>query len=519
MADNDNRTNELIGCKSIGIRISELTKPRISEIPGTDGVRSLSSGSKWGEPVATNPELGGVTSSLGDIGKTVGESIARRVDDLKVAKPEPEVTPVLPPVPPPDGWREPPGFDEYTIWKEKERKEAEEAEKEARQLEAKLLAAEPVRPGNLSLLGPVVDLGEVLEEPEYGQLPETSEFERIAIRNREDQAVVAISGTANNEIHPELGDQQPVVPPGRDGVIEVLAAKPDQDEATSAAYLKPRHLAFVKEKPDGTMEITSAYRQDGAVVTGNGTEIRLDPTTHSLEMLSQHNGYLCKRVVLDAQLSKITLFNDDKSVDINGNLGTITLYGQDHRPSLVLDGGSGCFQVLYGGMKLFELSEKERGFVLFAENGKPAVRADRKKGDITLMGADLAEYFPARTEIEPGSVVVFRRGFAEPSEKQYDRRVAGVISGANGLKAGVLLDPGQTGREVKRIPVAVAGRVYCKANNSNGRISTGDLLVSSDVRGDAMRIGASVAPGAVFGKALSTVSRKTGMVLVLIGMH
>ncbi|WP_201365212.1 hypothetical protein [Dictyobacter formicarum] len=54
-------------------------------------------------------------------------------------------------------------------------------------------------------------------------------------------------------------------------------------------------------------------------------------------------------------------------------------------------------------------------------------------GDITLTNADFAEDFEITCleEVEPGTVMVLNQeGVLEPSRQAYDKRVAGVISGA-----------------------------------------------------------------------------------------
>src|SRR5439155_516266 len=63
--------------------------------------------------------------------------------------------------------------------------------------------------------------------------------------------------------------------------------------------------------------------------------------------------------------------------------------------------------------------------------------------DIQFAGADCAENFEAAgtEKIEPGTVVVVADdGKMEACEAEYDKRVAGVVSGAEGVRAGVLLN-------------------------------------------------------------------------------
>ncbi|MCH8148095.1 MAG: hypothetical protein IH987_08915, partial [Planctomycetes bacterium] len=108
-------------------------------------------------------------------------------------------------------------------------------------------------------------------------------------------------------------------------------------------------------------------------------------------------------------------------------------------------------------------------------------------------GSDLSEQFdidgPTGT-VKPGAVVSIdpkQPGKLLVSSKAYDRRVAGIISGAGGVKPGMLM--GQAGSVADGDhPVALSGRVYCWADASNGPIQPGDLLTASDTLGHAMKV-------------------------------
>ena len=104
------------------------------------------------------------------------------------------------------------------------------------------------------------------------------------------------------------------------------------------------------------------------------------------------------------------------------------------------------------------------------------------------------------------------------SERPYDHRVAGIVSGANGVKPGLtlhqegVLDGGQN--------VALSGRVYVLADAANGPIQPGDLLTTSSAPGHAMKVtDHAKAQGAVIGKAMSSLEEGTGMVLVLVTLQ
>ncbi len=138
-------------------------------------------------------------------------------------------------------------------------------------------------------------------------------------------------------------------------------------------------------------------------------------------------------------------------------------------------------------------------------------------------GADLAEPFPmvATDEIHPGSVLVIDRqnpGQLKLSDQAYDGRVAGVVSGANGINPGIQMS--QQGLLEGGKNVALTGRVYVQADASNGAIEPGDLLTTSCLPGHAMKVTDHArAQGAILGKAMTGLSEGKGMVLVLVTLQ
>ncbi len=140
-------------------------------------------------------------------------------------------------------------------------------------------------------------------------------------------------------------------------------------------------------------------------------------------------------------------------------------------------------------------------------------------------GADLSENFdvsPAGREIRPGMVVSInpdQPGELMVSHQAYDRKVAGIISGAGDVQPG--LHMGHQGTQADgEYPVALTGRVYCWADASQGSIQPGDLLTTSNTPGHVMRVtDYEKAQGATLGKAMSTVEKGQGLVLVLVGLQ
>ena len=66
------------------------------------------------------------------------------------------------------------------------------------------------------------------------------------------------------------------------------------------------------------------------------------------------------------------------------------------------------------------------------------------------------------------------------------------------------------------IPVAITGVVPVKVTAENGPIRPGDLLTSSSSVGKAMRAGMHPAVGTVLGKSLGFLSRRQGVITMLV---
>ncbi len=137
-------------------------------------------------------------------------------------------------------------------------------------------------------------------------------------------------------------------------------------------------------------------------------------------------------------------------------------------------------------------------------------------------GADLAEPFPMSEHgIEPGSVVVIdpaHQGKLRMSDGAYDKKVAGIVSGAGGIQPGISMI--QEGKLEPGVNVSLSGRIYVKANDSAGPIEPGDLLTTSAVPGEAMKAADSgQAQGAILGKAMTSLKDGNDLVLVLVTLQ
>lgn len=142
-------------------------------------------------------------------------------------------------------------------------------------------------------------------------------------------------------------------------------------------------------------------------------------------------------------------------------------------------------------------------------------------GDIRLTNADCAEDFEVveASGVEAGTVMVLSdQGALQPSIQAYDKRVAGVISGAGDYKPGIVLDKQHS--QPNRKPIALLGKVFCKADASQAPIEVGDLLTTSTFPGHAMRADDPLkAFGAVIGKALRPLKDGQGLIPILIALQ
>jgi hypothetical protein len=142
-------------------------------------------------------------------------------------------------------------------------------------------------------------------------------------------------------------------------------------------------------------------------------------------------------------------------------------------------------------------------------------------GDISLANADCAEDFEVVDfdEATPGTVMVLQDGARlRPSDRAYDKKVAGIVSGAGDHRPGIVL--GRESGTTRRRPIALAGRVNCKVDAQYAPVEVGDLLTTSLTPGHAMKVlDERSAFGAVVGKALAPLVTGYGLVPVLVALQ
>jgi hypothetical protein len=141
-------------------------------------------------------------------------------------------------------------------------------------------------------------------------------------------------------------------------------------------------------------------------------------------------------------------------------------------------------------------------------------------GDIFLSNQDCAEDFDvAEAGLDSGTVVVITaEGGLRSCAQAYDRKVAGVISGAGDFRPAITL--GREANCASRRPVALLGKVYCKVDATYSPVEVGDLLTTSPTPGHAMKAtDPARAFGAIIGKALRDHRAGQGLVPILIALQ
>ena len=210
----------------------------------------------------------------------------------------------------------------------------------------------------------------------------------------------------------------------------------------------------------------------------------------------------------------LRLFDDQGHFTFHLDAGTRTLLirDKDMLPALVFTAENSMLQV--------GTVSSPGNISVSNDSGLATIILDGHTGDIQLANADTAEELPCSDEHlpEPATVVAIRDdGGVGATDRPYDTRVAGVVSGAGGYRPGILLgrQPGARG-----VPVALNGRTGCLVDATEHPIRAGDLLTSSARPGHAMAaLDRDRLAGCLVGKALAPLESGTGIVPVLVGLR
>jgi hypothetical protein len=222
-------------------------------------------------------------------------------------------------------------------------------------------------------------------------------------------------------------------------------------------------------------------------------------------------------------------------LDVQGAQGQLRLTSTGNTFGSVIElKNASVSQGMLGAVNFIDSAGSARGQVgyvtgdamTFNTGGEEKMRLDAS-GNLTVTGnlsakyQDVAEWVPSTQKLSAGTVVVLdaaRTNHVVASGKPYDTAVAGVVSAEPGLILGV-------GGEGK-LKVATTGRVKVKADATRSPIRVGDLLVTSDVEGVAMKsvpvdLGGTPIhrPGTIIGKALEPLEKGVGEILVLLSLQ
>jgi len=166
---------------------------------------------------------------------------------------------------------------------------------------------------------------------------------------------------------------------------------------------------------------------------------------------------------------------------------------------------------------------------LFIANGANVARIDQNgkgffNGGTQTGGADIAEYFDVEgssSNYEPGDVLIISQQTDRTVEKSatpYSNLVVGVYA----TKPGVLLTEKNAEQNNLQggVPMGVIGVIPTKVCLEGGAIKRGDMIVSSSLRGVAMKADIDkVKPGQVIGKALQDYNGNgVGKINVLVSI-
>jgi hypothetical protein len=235
-----------------------------------------------------------------------------------------------------------------------------------------------------------------------------------------------------------------------------------------------------------------------------------------------HNGRAGRLTMYDKNGHEtVNLTTADAHLKVGGNgvSGTVSVLGSDGQPVIELLGRENESVIGLGRPKrpariaLYNGNEDGKNQVALELNGAT--------GDITLFNADCAEEFDLAADCappEPGAVVVMDENRCiRETATAYDRRVAGVVSGAGEYRPALVLDRRYTAST--RLPVAMLGKVLCRVDASQAPVEIGDLLTTSATPGHAMKANdMGRAFGSVIGKAMGRLQSGRGLIPVLVAL-
>jgi hypothetical protein len=293
---------------------------------------------------------------------------------------------------------------------------------------------------------------------------------------------------------------------------------------------------------------------NGALFLRNGTNNVIELDANSGNVYIGGNGTKGDLFVYGASIKENT-DGSKASIHLDGNAGNIYLK-QAGQNRVTLDsvngnvhvGGNGAKGDLFlysdgvsapyndntnGSNASIQLDGSSNGRIVLRKQVDPpagqfftivyqdSITLDANTGDILLANADCAEDFEVVDfdAAKPGSVMVLDdAGRLCRCTEAYDRKVAGIVSGAGQLRPGIVL--GRDFNAGRSRPIALAGRVNCQVDAQYSPVKVGDLLTTSSTLGHAMKVvDERLAFGSVIGKALVSLDAGRGLIPTLVALQ
>jgi hypothetical protein len=288
------------------------------------------------------------------------------------------------------------------------------------------------------------------------------------------------------------------------------------DTANSASYAETAGSTVGGIEGNGTAgyvaRFTALETIGNSAIYNNGSSVGIGTTNPNSRLHIWKPSSSSPVLQLDTQkiVGPLTLIYkllfDGTSIDAEGTLGDLPIsLNPNSSGDVFLAGGGG-----------------QVGIGTTSPAAKLHVAGMARVEAVQITGADVAEKFPVSEEVKPGMVVAIdpeNPGKLCLSRSAYNRCVAGVVSGANGLPVGAVLGnlPGQE----DAMPIALSGRVWVYCDATDHPVEVGDLLTTAERIGHARAVtDYERAHGAVIGKAMTGLqNEKSGLVLALVNLQ
>ncbi len=244
----------------------------------------------------------------------------------------------------------------------------------------------------------------------------------------------------------------------------------------------------------------------GQLTLGSGGTLTLTNTSKGSDQ------YIFKNVANASGTTQFSAGSNNDSVRFSGSGGTSVTFDAATK-KVIIDGSTSTLSAANISAGQFG---QNTGGGNYTFPGNVTVN-----GNIAAKYQDMAEWVPSSEQLPAGTVVILdstRSNQVISSTQAYDTRVAGVIS----EQPGIALGESGTGK----VLVATTGRVLVQVEASKSPIHIGDLLVTSDLPGVAMKsapvnVGGVQLhrPGTLIGKALEPLEKGKGKILVLLSLQ